>query len=512
MRAAKRRPARRARENTETKDKSRPATARVVLPVFEETRRAPAGASLEGATAALVDRALQDGAFRGEVGQTLVLFSPAPSSSPPLVLLGLGPEGKLGLEQLRRAFGSLARRARREGIARVQVLLDGPHLARSFAKMGWKPAAHAVRLAWEIGSYSFDAYKSPAKEVRRAAVLELRLPRGTPAASEGDRTAQRIAEAVNYTRDLTNTPANDLYPEKLAGEARRLARRLGLRFQMLDERQLRKERMGCLLGVAQGSDRAPCLFVIEYPGPRAPRRKVPTLCLVGKAITFDSGGLSIKPAKGMEEMKFDMSGGAAVLGVLHAVAQLKPDVRVVGVVPSAENLIGGSAMRPGDIIRSASGKTIEVLNTDAEGRLILADALHYAQRYRPDYVLDFATLTGACLVALGTQVSGMVSNDTAFARKVFEAGERSGERVWQLPLYDEFLEATKSQVADLKNSAGRNGGAITAAAFLSQFVGKTPWCHLDVAGTAWTEKEIGGFIPGATGVGVRLVIELLSTL
>jgi leucyl aminopeptidase len=233
---------------------------------------------------------------------------------------------------------------------------------------------------------------------------------------------------------------------------------------------------------------------------------------VGKAITFDSGGLSIKPAKGMEEMKFDMAGGAAVLGAMKAIAVLKPPVRVIGIVPSTENVIGGSAMRPGDILRSASGKTIEVINTDAEGRLILADALHYALRFQPDYVIDFATLTGACLVALGTQVSGMVTNDKDLGRAVFDAGERSGERVWELPLYEEFIEATKSQVADLRNSAGRNGGAITAAAFLSHFVGKTRWCHLDIAGTAWVERDTGPFAAGATGVGVRLIVELVRGL
>jgi leucyl aminopeptidase len=288
-----------------------------------------------------------------------------------------------------------------------------------------------------------------------------------------------------------------------------MARARDLTVRILEQRELKRLGMGGILGVGQGSDRPPRLIVVRYRPRRRPRKIV---VLVGKSITFDSGGLSIKPAKGMEEMKYDMSGGAAVLGALQAFSRLKPPVEVIGILPASENVIGGSALRPGDILRSASGKTIEIINTDAEGRLVLADALHYAQRFKPDFLIDLATLTGACLVALGTQVSGMVTNDKELSRKVFEAGERAGERVWELPLYDEFIEATKSQIADLKNSAGRNAGAITAAAFLSHFVGKTKWCHLDIAGTAWSDRESGHLAPGATGMGVRLMVEFVTAL
>ncbi|HEU5311419.1 MAG TPA: M17 family metallopeptidase, partial [Candidatus Eisenbacteria bacterium] len=292
--------------------------------------------------------------------------------------------------------------------------------------------------------------------------------------------------------------------------ARTVARAGGLRSTILGKRELARERMGAILGVSQGSDRPPCLIVLEYrPGGWRPSKG--TVVLVGKAVTFDSGGLSIKPANRMEEMKYDMSGGAAVLGAMQAISILGAKRRVVGIIPATENVISGSAMRPGDIIRSAAGKTIEVINTDAEGRLILADALHYAKRYEPEYVLDFATLTGACRVALGNQVSGMVTNDRLLGKAVFEAGERCGERVWELPLYDEFVEATRSQVADIKNSTGRNAGAITAAAFLSHFVAGLRWCHLDIAGTAWAEKDSGLFTAGATGVGVRLAVEVVSS-
>ncbi|MBI4603368.1 MAG: leucyl aminopeptidase [Planctomycetes bacterium] len=504
-------------------------TKRLVLPLCQESRTFPRGAALPAGTSRMAARALGERAFKGEVGEALLLVSPEAGEADSLVLLGLGPQKKLTLEVLRRALGTLARRARKEGVAELEVALDPPWLRAGLEALGWEQVGKAARIASRLGAYGFDAYKTSAKEKRRPPRIAFRSS-GLPAAAhrafqEGAAAGDVVAEAVNLVRDLANTPANDLYPENLAERARIAAREAGVSFRLLGKAELERERMGALLGVAQGSDRSPCMVVLEHK-PRGPRpangparagaarrgAKVPTLALVGKAITFDCGGLSIKPSKGMEEMKFDMAGGGAVLGAMTAIGRLRPPVRVVGIVPATENVIGGSAMRPGDILRSASGKTIEVVNTDAEGRLILADALHYARRFQPDYILDFATLTGACLVALGTQVSGLVSNDKGLSRLVFEAGERSGERVWELPLYEEFQEATKSQVADLKNSAGRNGGAITAAAFLSHFVGSTPWCHLDIAGTAWAERDTGPFAAGATGVGVRLICELVETL
>ena len=502
-------------------------TERLVIPLFQETRSLPPGEwlsakELDGGLSRIVARALDERRFKGEPGESLLLLAPERGRVESVALFGLGPEKKCTLDSLRKAFGALSRRSRREQVGEVTLDLDAPHLRSKLSELGWDRAAKAITMAWTQGGYSFDAYrpapasvaekKKPARLVLWAGAEDAEIERAVRA---GQASGQIVGDAANYVRDLANTPANDLYPERLAEHARSLARAHGLSFSLLKKRDLERQRMGCLLGVAQGSDRPPCLMTVGYrarSGAKKAGKKVPTLVLVGKAITFDCGGISIKPAKGMEEMKFDMAGGAAVLGAMRAVAELKPAANVIGVIPSAENAIGGSAMRPGDILRSAAGKTVEILNTDAEGRLILADALHYAARFKPDYVMDFATLTGACLVALGTQVSGLVSNDREFSRKVFEAGERSGERVWELPLYDEFLDATKSTVADLKNSAGRNGGAITAAAFLSHFVGKTPWCHLDIAGTAWTERESGPFVAGATGVGVALVEELLRAL
>ncbi len=488
---------------------------RLVIPLFQETRRFDARLGIDSDLLRMADRAVKEKVFKGGAGETLLLLPPAHGGVHSIVLLGLGPEKKCTLETLRRAVGSLSRRSRREGSSLVSLALGLPHLAEKLQALGWEAAVKAVTIAWVLGSYAFDTFKTEPARKKRPSGLFLRLPEGGPdGADRAVRAGNAEGEAVNFVRELVNRPANDLQPEKLAEEARRVARSGGLAFRLLRKRDLERLKMGALLGVAQGSDNPPCLMVLEYRAAKAPRglKPPPTLALVGKAITFDCGGLSIKPAKGMEEMKYDMAGGGVVLGALKACAELKPPVNVVGIVPAAENAIGGSAMHPGDILRSASGKTIEVVNTDAEGRLILADALHYARRFRPDCILDFATLTGACLVALGTQVSGMVANNRELGRKVFEAGERSGERVWELPLYEEFIEATKSQVADLKNAAGRSGGAITAAAFLSHFAGSTPWCHLDIAGTAWAERDGGCFTAGATGVGVRLVMELIDGL
>jgi leucyl aminopeptidase len=494
---------------------------RLALPLFEgdvtaawDPERLGLG-RLDAELQRLVRRALAEKAFKGADGEILLLVPERPRIAGALVLVGLGASAKWSLESLRRLAGVLARRFGRDGNGSVGLILDGRLFRERVREVGWRRAGQACAEGWVIGSYVFDRYKSEAPGARRKRASSLRLLVHGLRASEarllrlGASRGAVIGEGVNFSRDLSNAPANDLYPEVLASRARSMARGSGLRAAVLGKRELQRLGMGAMLGVGQGSDRPPCLIVLQY---RPRKQAAKTLALVGKAITFDSGGLSIKPAKGMEEMKFDMSGGAAVLGAMQAVARLALPLRVVGVIPACENMINGLAMRPGDVLRSAAGKTIEVVNTDAEGRLVLADALHYAARFKPDYVLDLATLTGACVVALGTRVSGMVTNDRDLGKLVFEAGERSGERVWELPLYDEFIEATKSQVADIKNSAGRFGGAITAAAFLSHFVSGTRWCHLDIAGTAWSERDAGYFAAGATGFGVRLVADLAETL
>jgi leucyl aminopeptidase len=313
-------------------------------------------------------------------------------------------------------------------------------------------------------------------------------------------------------RDLSNEPGGACTPEHLAAEARKLARSHGLKITVFTEKELAREKMGGILAVGRGSANPPRLIALEY-GAAARKaakgaRRRPTLVFVGKGITFDSGGISIKPAANMDEMKHDMSGAAAVIGALRAISDLKLPVHAVGLVAAAQNMPDGNAYVPGDVITSARGKTIEVLNTDAEGRIVLSDALHYATSFEPDAIIDLATLTGACVVALGDACCAVLGNDEKLAQKVRDAGDATHERAWPLPLWDEHKNAIKGTFGDIVNTGGRNAGVSTAAAFLSHFVGETPWAHLDIAGTAWTTKETPYYAKGATGFGVRLLVDL----
>jgi leucyl aminopeptidase len=298
-------------------------------------------------------------------------------------------------------------------------------------------------------------------------------------------------------------------PSDLAREARQVARKKGVTLRILDVARMKKLGMHALLGVARGSSEPAKFIILEYYGRR---KSDPPIALVGKGLTFDSGGISIKPSEKMDEMKSDMAGGAAVMGAIMAAAELKLPVNVVGLIPATENLPGGRAYKPGDILKSLSGQTIEVITTDAEGRLILADALTYASRYRPAAIIDLATLTGACIVALGGQVIGMLGNDDGLKSQIRRAADRTGERVWELPLWEDYHELIKSDIADFKNSGGRAGGTITAAAFLSKFVGNVPWVHLDIAGPSWLTKDKPYIPKGASGVGVRLMVQVLRDL
>ncbi|MGB9594165.1 MAG: leucyl aminopeptidase, partial [Anaerolineae bacterium] len=325
-------------------------------------------------------------------------------------------------------------------------------------------------------------------------------------AKEGAAAGVQIAEAVNWARDLVNQPANYATPSILADEARRMAKTYGLKFQALGPAEMRTLGMGALLGVAQGSAQEPRFIILEHNG----RSDDPSpIVLIGKGLTFDSGGISIKPSEGMEKMKGDMAGAAAVFGAMRAVAALKIPRRVIGLVPATENLPSGTAYKPGDVLKAITGKTIEVISTDAEGRLILADALGYAQRYQPVGVVDLATLTGSCVVALGTFVAGLFANDDALAARIEAASKATNEKVWRMPMWDEYAEQIKSDVADVKNTGGRPAGSITAAKFLEKFAENMPWAHLDIAGPAAAEKD-GPYQPkGGTGFGVRLLVQML---
>jgi leucyl aminopeptidase len=427
-----------------------------------------------------------------------------------VVLIGLGDERSASRESLRAVGGRAAKALVRAKAAKSSLAV--PALRRVAGEL----AGQALAEGLVLGAYRFDKYKTGNDAPTALERVTLLAPdaRQVPALRRGAKLGQTVAEAANFARDLSNEPGSVCTPEYLADQARKLGRSLKLKVTIYDEKELAREKMNGILAVGRGSVHPPRLIVLEYGAEpkgkgKARARKRPTLAFVGKGITFDTGGISIKPAASMDEMKHDMSGGAAVLGALRAVAELGLPFHVVGIVAAAENKPDGNAYMPGDVITSARGKTIEVLNTDAEGRIVLSDALHLATSYEPDAIVDLATLTGACVVALGEVACAVLGSDEKLADKLRAAGDATHERVWPLPLWEEHKNAIKGTFGDILNTGGRNGGVSTAAAFLSHFVGETPWAHLDIAGTAWTTKELPYYVKGATGFGVRLLIEML---
>lgn len=411
--------------------------------------------------------------------------------------VGLGSRGRFGSDVLRQAAGVAARTLLR--IGRERLAFD----ARSFAS----DAQAVVEGAW-LASYKFEDFKA-ASARRQHALKSVEVwvgSRDLRTAADGARVGAEMAEATNLTRQVGNQPPNVMSPARLADEARRLARQLKLRCRVWDERALRREGFGGICAVGQGSANPPRLILLDMP---APNRNAPTVVVVGKAITFDTGGISIKPSDGMEKMKYDMAGGAAVLGAMRAIAQLKPSIPVTAIVPAVENMPGSRAQRPGDIVTTLSGKTVEILNTDAEGRLILCDAIEYARRLGCTHLVDAATLTGAIVVALGMINVGVFTNHEGFRSKVLEAARAEGEKMWPMPLDEEYKDLLKSAFADMANIGNRWGGAITAAMFLKEFADPVPWVHLDIAGTAWIEEAKPFLAKGPSGVGVRTFVRLV---
>jgi leucyl aminopeptidase len=455
----------------------------------------------DSALGGCLDRLASGREFTAKRNSTRLIHTLGSLPAERLLLVGLGKKSELSDERLRQAFGSAMQALRSARVTAFTVALQ-PGLS-----------LEAVCEGALLGSYSFDHYKTRDRDERFCFdEMTLLLPKGI-AIKEGRAKVdqvQTVCRGVNLARDLVSHPGNVATTGYLADAARDLASRHALTCRVLELDQLKQLGMNALVAVGKGSVEPPRLIVLEYRGAGSKERPV---ALVGKGITFDSGGISIKPGAGMEEMKTDMSGGAAVLGALEATAGLKLPVNLVGIIPTAENMPDGMAYKPGDVLTSLSGQTIEITNTDAEGRLILCDALHYAATtYKPAAMIDLATLTGACVVALGHEASGMMGNDQRLIDSLKRSGERCGERVWQLPLWDEYGDTMKSDIADLRNAGSRDGGSITAGWFLKQFVGKTRWVHLDIAGTAWTDKARPCSPKGATGVGVRLLIEYLRSL
>ncbi len=443
--------------------------------------------------------ALPSGDFSGKRGETALLYAPDGLAARRLLLVGLGERSRFGLDEVRRAAATAAKRARSLKLDEAAFAL--PTQEGSAARV---PAAEAAAEGAALGLYRFDRHKT-GEETRELSTFAL-VPDDAGVA-EGAQTGEKIAAAALLARDLANEPSNTATPEYLAERARGISDRHGMRITVLDRATIEAEGLNGLATVGRSADNEPRFIVLEH---RKGGAEDAPVVLVGKAVTFDSGGISIKPSAGMQDMKYDMCGGAAVLGAMEAVGAMDLSLNVVALVPATENLPGGDAFKPGDVLKLHSGKTVEILTTDAEGRLILADALSYARRYDPSCVIDCATLTGACHVALGDHASGLMGNDDALVEEVRRAGDAAGEKAWPLPLFEEYTEQIKGDTADLKNSGGRYGGALTAGAFLKEFAEGYPWAHLDIAGTAYDSKSRNAYTPkGATGAPARTLVEFL---
>lgn len=477
----------------------------LVVNIFEGVER-PGGAAgaVDRAMGGRIHSLISAGDIKGTLGEVTLLYQEGNLAARRVLVVGLGKPADFSLDTVRHVAGAAAKRVRDLGLRRFATILHGGGAG------GIEPAdaAQAIVEGTILALYTFTRHKTEKEE--KAAVEELTLVEfdgdKIPALETGAGRGKIIAESVCFARDLVNEPANYATPSILAQVALHMAEEVGLRSQVLDKAQIQELGMGALLGVAQGSEEPPVFIILEH----GHENEEPPLVLVGKGITFDSGGISLKPGQDMHKMKGDMAGAAAVLGAMRAAALLKIPRHIVGLVPATENLPSGTALKPGDVLVSLSGKTIEVHSTDAEGRLILADALAYAGRFEPAAVVDIATLTGACVVALGEVASGLFSNDDALAAQLEMAALAAGEKVWRMPLFKEYGKQLESDVADLCNVGGRPAGAITAAFFLSYFAENAPWAHIDIAGTSWSDKPDKPYLSkGPNGVGVRLFVEWL---
>jgi leucyl aminopeptidase len=471
----------------------------LVLGIFEEGELSGEARIIDGATGGRLKKLLERGDFAGRAGDTLLVGELPGIAASRVLLTGLGTKKHFQRKGWRKAWAAAAAALARTRIASCAVALDRPETRQLDDYYFGRAVAEIAGGAM----YRINDLKTGKKPPPAALKQVLAGPvRKAAAAARGLAHGSAIAAAQGVQRDLANLPANVCTPVFLAEQARALGKRhASLRVRVLDEAAIRREKMGCLLAVAQGSHQPPRFIVLEHQG----GRKAQPVVLVGKGVTFDSGGISLKDPPGMDEMKFDMSGAAAVIAALTLASQLRLALHVVGLVAAVENMPGGKAVKPGDIATSSSGQTVEILNTDAEGRLILSDALHYARRFHPAAVIDIATLTGACVVALGHHMSGVMGNDEALVRELFDAGLRADDRCWQLPLTEEYAEQLKSNFADFANVGGRDGGAITAAAFLAKFTQGLKWAHLDIAGTAYQ----GGAQKGSTGRPTALLADFL---
>lgn len=470
----------------------------IVVHLFEgEKKPGSEAGSVDAAIGGGIAGAIADGDFKGELGETLLLRPGKGIASPRLLVVGLGKKEKFTADHLRQAMLPVLRAAKKCKARTVAVALHAGGLDPA-------KAARFAALGALLSGYDYDRFKAE-KAHRVPKLLFVASDRKNAAA--GLKEGVLLGEAINWGRDLVAAPPADMRPDALAKAAKALEGGK-VKVEVHGQKALEKMKAGGILAVGRGSEIPPRLIVAEY---RGGRKGAPWIALVGKGVTFDTGGISLKKPEGMDKMKYDMAGAAGMLATLRAAAALDLPLNVVALVPAVENMPSGTAFRPGDVIRMMSGKTVEVLSTDAEGRLILADAMTYArERYAPAAMIDAATLTGACVVALGSVAMGLMGSDEALVSKLKEASAASGEKAWELPLFEEYFEQIKSDIGELKNIGGGEAGTITAGYFLKEFAGDTPWAHFDIAGVAWREKERMGYAPGPTGSPVRLLVEYLE--
>jgi leucyl aminopeptidase len=477
-------------------------TSLLVIGVFEGDQDFPHSIDLDSSVASSIRETLENKEFRGTFGSSTVVYTLGKGPMKKIMLLGLGKREKFTGEGARICAGKATRKAQELGIKEFSMM--------QFSNLD-EGLMEAMTEGIALALYSFDKYKETKEPTSKIEEVTILINSDSLRFQSVVEKANIIVEAVNFARDIGNMPPNDCPPAHLASIAVSLAQDYGMKVRIMDRYELENMGMGGIVAVGKGSNNPPKLIVLEYNGANDPQQK-PYL-LVGKAVTFDTGGISIKPSEKMDEMKFDKCGGCTVLAIIRAIASIKLAVNVVCIVPSVENMPSATSYRPGDIIRMYNGKSVEVLNTDAEGRMILADAIAYGiSTYSPKSVIDLATLTGAAIIALGANVAAMIGSNKQLVDRLRKLSDKTGEKMWELPLYDEYHEQIRSTYADIKNVGGRPGGAITAAAFLSNFVNDVPWVHIDIAGTAWTQEgthEKSYNHRGATGFGVRTLVKLL---
>lgn len=480
----------------------------IIVNFFEETEHLDGDiATIDQALDGAISQLISQGEIKGKLNEITIIHSLGKLPADRVVVAGLGKKQELSQDKVRGLVAETCRLLRRKRIDNIATIAQGAGIAG----ISLEAAAQAVTEGALLGVYSFRRHITT--EAEYGEIKQLLIvgsdEASLPILERGSYKGRILAEATNLARDMVNEPANYMTPSHMAEMAMTLAKTHGLEVSILEREQMQQLGMGALLGVAQGSRQPPKLIILHYRGGDSTEIDI---ALAGKGITFDSGGISLKSSEGMAEMKGDMAGGAAVMAAISAIAQLKPRINVMAIIPATENLPGGSALKPGDILTAMDGKTIEIISTDAEGRLILADALCYAKKLGAKLMVDVATLTGACRVALGDIYSGAFGNNQELINRVIAAGIDAGELIWQMPMHEKYKEQIKSDVADIKNVGGRYGGAIIGAQFIAEFVGDTPWVHLDIAGTSMREEETAYLVKGATGVPVRTLVNLVLSL